>query len=153
MPINVSICNPWSNTYIPEKSWSSNGTPIEQYIPPGAETYVFDAEAFKKTMQTLSVKKNNSAWREALVDDILHLSTDVPGMHVKSLNLSVEDGVLKLIGQRFDTNEIIEKSFNLTHKYDPDTIHASLTHGVLVMTIKVAASAKNKKINVIDVDM
>lgn len=97
----------------------------------------------------------NLGWREVDLEDEENegvktkvLATDMPGVHGNMLAVSVEEGKLRVVGQRFDTGETVEREYELGDKFDPSTAEAELTHGVLTVRIKMHQKFKNRTIKV-----
>ena len=93
--------------------------------------------------------------------DALSLRAELPGMTEKELELTVTGNSLTLKGERkveapagHTTHRSERKgyrfarTFELGTKVDPDKVQASLTNGVLTVTLPKAADAKPKQIQV-----
>lgn len=107
-----------------------------------------------------------SAWAPAVdfaeKDDHFLIEADVPGVDPKDIEVSMENGVLSLRGER--ENEIkeekdgytrVERShgsfyrrFSLPETADPENINAKSSKGVLKITVGKKETAKPKKITV-----
>ena len=106
------------------------------------------------------------AWLPALdifqTDDAITVTVDLPGVKTEDLDLSVEDSILTLRGERVAgsgpddaTYHRIERPFGefqraiqLPSKVDADKISASFDGGVLVIRIPLASKPKPRKIAV-----
>lgn len=94
--------------------------------------------------------------------DAVKLVADVPGVKKEDIAISVEDGVLKLSvtqteekceeGERFYRRErrtgSASRSFTITDEIDVDSIDASLTDGVLTLTMNKAPGVAPRRIEV-----
>ena len=107
-----------------------------------------------------------SAWTPAVdfaeKDDHFLIEADVPGVDPKDIEVSMENGMLSLRGER--ENEIkeekdgytrVERShgsfyrrFSLPETADPENINAKSSKGVLKITVGKKETAKPKKITV-----
>ena len=107
-----------------------------------------------------------SAWAPAVdfaeKDDHFLIEADVPGVDPKDIEVSMENGVLSLRGER--ENEIKEEKdgytrdershgsfyrrFSLPETADPENINAKSSKGVLKITVGKKETAKPKKITV-----
>ena len=135
--------------------WIGGGysTPYQPYQPVVDLDPNIDFDLLKKALgQPMGV---NLGWREVDLEDEENegvktkvLATDMPGVHGNMLAVSVENGKLKAVGQRFDTGETVEREYELGDKFDPSTAEAELTHGVLTVRIKMHQKFKNRTIKV-----
>ena len=94
-------------------------------------------------------------------DDII-LEAELPGMASKDINITFNNGVLTLSGDRkqslsYKEMSVVrsersvgefEKSFRVPSKVDQDKIKASFSNGVLTITLSKAEEAKPKQISV-----
>jgi HSP20 family protein len=93
--------------------------------------------------------------------DALALRAELPGMSEKDLELTVTGTSLTLKGERkveapegYTTHRSeragfrFARTFELGTKVDPDKVQASLTNGVLTVTLPKAADAQPKQIQV-----
>lgn len=94
-------------------------------------------------------------------DDGLTIVADMPGVDEKSVDVSLEKGVLALSASATDEGREgyertyyesrsgdYERSFRLSDDFDAEKIEASLKNGVLKLHLPKAAEAKPKKIAV-----
>ena len=94
-------------------------------------------------------------------DDALVIVADMPGVDETSIDIMLEKNVLSLRGSvSFDTPENyslayceyevgdFERSFTLSDEIDRDNIEASISNGVLRVTLPKAGPAKTRKISV-----
>lgn len=91
-------------------------------------------------------------------EDEIVLVADVPGVKKEDLEVTLEDGVLTIKGQRryegSDKEKVwlgrsygsFERSFTLPETVDPDRLTADLADGVLTIRIAQQPKAKPKKI-------
>lgn len=77
-----------------------------------------------------------------------YVATDMPGVRAECLSIDIENGAIKIVGLRFDTNESFELTYNVGTDYDPTTCEASLTHGVLMISIKKLDKFKARRVSV-----
>lgn len=85
---------------------------------------------------------------------------EVPGIEQKNLDISLEDGVLKVVGERtFEENDEkrlrsersygkFTRSFRLPETADPSSVKANLKDGILRVSVSRREEAKPKKIEV-----
>lgn len=95
-------------------------------------------------------------------EDRLVLRAEVPGVPKENLDVSIENGVLTLHGERKQESDIAEgdvhlmersygsftRSFSLPTTVDAAKIAASYKDGVLEITVPKAETAKAKKIDI-----
>lgn len=91
-------------------------------------------------------------------DDRVTIELDVPGVSEDNLEVSVEDGVLNISGERHKPERdgelkhqegrfgSFERSIRLHETLDPTTITAELDHGILSLTILRRAESQPRKI-------
>jgi hypothetical protein len=77
-----------------------------------------------------------SGWRVKTVGNDVELSLDVPGSQSSDLNVIIECGLIKVTGKRSDTGWCVGSNYNLGNDYDPKTATASVTSGVLTVTLQ-----------------
>ncbi|HEY6306165.1 MAG TPA: Hsp20/alpha crystallin family protein [Candidatus Angelobacter sp.] len=90
------------------------------------------------------------------------LTAEVPGVDEKDLNISLENGVLTISGERKMENEEKQdnfhriersygrftRSFTLPPTVDPDNVKADFSNGVLKITLAKREEAKPKQIKI-----
>lgn len=91
-------------------------------------------------------------------EDALTLIADVPGLTEKSLNISIEQGVLTIEGEApagigtFQHREFVMagywRQFRLAETLDVEKAHAEVKLGVLTLQIPKAEAVKPKRIKV-----
>jgi HSP20 family protein len=95
-------------------------------------------------------------------EDTYHISADVPGMKPEDINVTFENGVLTLQGERKSEHSTDDhrarrverhygafvRRFSLPDAANADDIDARVEHGVLRLTIKKKAESKPRKIEV-----
>ncbi|HSR50171.1 MAG TPA: Hsp20/alpha crystallin family protein [Acidobacteriota bacterium] len=108
--------------------------------------------------------ETSRGWRPA-VDvsedtDALVFTAELPGFAKGDIDISVEDGVLTLSGERTQERKDeeyhriersygrFERSFTLPRNIDPDKISANLKNGLLVLTLPKREEAKPKQIDI-----
>lgn len=98
----------------------------------------------------------------AETDDAYLLTLDLPGIASENLDVTFEDGTLKVSGQRASSHEIengrmhrVERTFGrffrsflLGPDVDADAIEADLTDGVLSLRVPKAETAQPRRIEV-----
>jgi len=91
-------------------------------------------------------------------DEGLTLVADVPGLSEKSLNISIDQGILTLEGEatagmgEFQYREFAMsgywRQFQLPETLDAEKAHAEVKHGVLTLHLPKAEAAKPKRITI-----
>ncbi|MDA8020454.1 MAG: Hsp20/alpha crystallin family protein [Thermoanaerobaculia bacterium] len=96
-------------------------------------------------------------------DDAFVVSADLPGLSKDDIDISLEDGVLTLAGERKFSNEETEgktfrriersygsfrRSFTLPQGVDAKKVNAKFTDGELHLTLPKSATAKPRKITI-----
>lgn len=95
--------------------------------------------------------------------DAIHFSIELPGVHPEDLDLTVENRVLTVSGEKrsqwTDEDQAggrlferrygrIERSFRLPDTADPDEVNASFDNGVLHVTVGKRAESKARRIEI-----
>jgi HSP20 family protein len=94
--------------------------------------------------------------------DGLVVNVELPGMHKEDVDVSVQDGVLTVSGERKAETTVndedwvrtertfgsFERSFTLPEGTDPDGISASFDSGVLTLTVPAPTERQPRKIEV-----
>lgn len=93
--------------------------------------------------------------------DGVQLMLEMPGVSRDDLDVTLEKRVLTIRGKVHptapDTLDLVhaeygegdyERSFSMSQDFDPDKIEASLSNGILTLTLPRAEAAKPKKIEV-----
>lgn len=123
---------------------------------------LFDDDFFR-----LPAPRETTSWtpRVDVVEDehAYHLHAELPGLDKKDIDVSVENGVLTLSGERkFEKKEEKDdgyryyersygsfcRSFRLPEHVDPNAIKATHKNGVLELTLPKSEKAKPKQIEV-----
>ena len=94
-------------------------------------------------------------------DEGVTLMLEIPGVGAEDVDVTLEKRVLTIRGKVQATNPEklqlayaeygegdFERSFTLSDDFDPEKIGASVSHGVLTVTLPRAAEAQPKKISV-----
>lgn len=109
-----------------------------------------------------------SAWLPAVdvheTADALVLQAELPGLRLEDINVSVENGMLTISGEKRkeveegskDTNYHVierrygrfERSFRLPQTVNAEQVKAEFAHGVLTVTLPKAEEAKPRRIEV-----
>jgi len=110
--------------------------------------------------------ESDTVWRPNvdIIDneDSYELKAELPGLKKKDINISVEDGILKLSGEKKTEDEKKEKNYHLRESYygkfersfrlpqdaESDKIKAEFNDGVLEVIIPKSEKAKPKQIQV-----
>ncbi len=110
--------------------------------------------------------ESDTVWRPNvdIIDneDSYELKAELPGLKKKDINISVEDGILKLSGEKKTEDEKkeinyhlresyygkFERSFRLPKDAEHDKIKAEFNDGVLEVYIPKSEKAKPKQISV-----
>ncbi len=96
------------------------------------------------------------------LEDEYHVTLDLPGIDPGSLDVTLDDGVLTISGERSVRDEVREgrfhrversygrfaRSFRLGPHVDASTVEAGLEDGVLTVTVRKAETAKPRRIEV-----
>lgn len=133
-----------------------------------------DADRFRREMDSLfqsflqaeASSSSSPVWspRADIVEteDVYHVDLDLPGVDRDSLELTLDDGVLKINGERSLREEHrdgrfhrversygrFSRSFRLGPDVDSDTVEASFDDGVLHVSVRKAEQAKPRRIEV-----
>ena len=89
-------------------------------------------------------------------EEAFHLVADIPGVNPDDIEISLNNGILTIRGERNTKQEVNEKSFtrrerrrrtflrqfNMPESVDADTVKAKSAHGVLQVTIPKVLPAK-----------
>ena len=92
-------------------------------------------------------------------DDAIEISVDLPGMDQENIDVSLADGVLTIQGEREDETKDDNKDYHRVERsygafcrqiampstIDEDQVEAKFDNGVLVVTCKKSAKAKEQK--------
>ena len=95
-------------------------------------------------------------------EDHVYLAADVPGLSKEDLDISVEDGILTIAGERKTESQRkeddyhlrerrygkFERRFRLPETVDTDDVQANLKDGVLTISLNRHEQVKAKKIDV-----
>jgi len=126
-------------------------------------------DAFNRTFWRAAANTNAapvSQWRPAVdireTDSAYLIETEVPGVDPKSIDVTLDKGVLTLKGERVARSDdeagavrrnerafgTFERRFTLPDTADVDTIEAHAAHGVLSLTIAKKGDSQPRKISV-----
>jgi HSP20 family protein len=81
-------------------------------------------------------------------DEGYTLSMDMPGVDSENLKVRFENQVLTIEGNRSDRKKSYNRSYKLSNAVDADKLEASLTNGVLTITLPKTESSKGRDIPV-----
>jgi HSP20 family protein len=79
-------------------------------------------------------------------DDAVIVTMDMPGVAAENIDLTLDNGVLKIFAQR--DSRTYSAMVTVGHEIDADRIESELRHGVLTITAQKLASAKPRRIAV-----
>ena len=109
---------------------------------------------------------SNRAWRPAVdireTGDSYVVSAELPGLTKDDVQITIENNVLKLTGERRFEKEVKEEEFHrveraygtfsrafaLPTRVDPERVEASFKDGILTVTVPKAAEARPRKIEI-----
>lgn len=109
---------------------------------------------------------SNRAWRPAVdireSGDGYVLSAELPGLTKEDVQITIENNVLKLSGERRFEKEVKEEEFHrieraygsfqrafaLPTRVDPERVEAAFKDGILTVTVPKAAEARPRKIEI-----
>ncbi len=120
--------------------------------------------SFFRGAEGLAPAESAVAWTPALdmyeSDDKITVEVELPGLEAKDIDISLEDDVLRIKGERKFSNEVKEENYHrieraygyfernipLPSKVEEDKVTASVVGGVLKIELPKAAEAKPKQI-------
>lgn len=109
---------------------------------------------------------SNRAWRPAVdireTGDSYLVSAELPGLSKDDVQITIENNVLKLTGERRFEKEVKEEEFHrveraygsfsrafaLPTRVDPERVEAGFKDGILTITVPKAAEARPRKIEI-----
>lgn len=109
---------------------------------------------------------SNRTWRPAVdireTDDAYMVNAELPGLTREDINITIENNVLKLTGERRFEKDVKEeefhrieraygsftRAFSLPSRVDPVGIEASSKDGILTVRVPKAAEARPRKIDI-----
>ena len=109
------------------------------------------------TYQTGAWQARLAIWEK---DDKLHLELEVPGVSKDDIELTVDEGKLRISGERKAPEEEradyyserrygpFERVVRLPKQFDPESVEAAMSDGVLHVTLAKRPEAQPKKITV-----
>lgn len=95
--------------------------------------------------------------------EALRVTADLPGFEREAIDVTVQNGVLTISGERRDTEDSqndadyrvrerrfgrFERSFSLPSGVDPDQIAAEYTNGVLTISLPKTENAKPRRVKI-----
>ena len=89
---------------------------------------------------------STAPYRVDVIEDVLHLSVDLPGLKSKDLGVQITGREIKVSGKIRD--EEFKYSYRLSKDYDPETCDAGLEDGVLTLKFSKIKSAETRTIDV-----
>ena len=139
--------------------WSSPGDPFRSRL-----NRIFDQFYGDSWIPARTEDVSNRAWMPAVdireADDHLLVTAELPGLTRDDVNITLENNVLTLTGERKFEKEAKEenfhrversygaftRSFALPNNVDPEKVDAAFKDGVLNIRIAKAESARPRKI-------
>jgi len=139
--------------------WSPTTTP--NFVP---FSRLFDS--FFNQDLTGSEEVSNRTWLPPVdiqeTDDAYRLSAELPGLTKDDINITLENNVLRLSGERKLEKDVkkesyqriertygsFARSFSLPHQVNGDKVEAAFKDGVLTITVPKADQAKPRKISI-----
>ncbi|HGG58805.1 MAG TPA: Hsp20/alpha crystallin family protein [Gammaproteobacteria bacterium] len=112
----------------------------------------------------INTNESREGWTPAVdlttTDEAYILTADLPGIRYDDLDLSVEQGILTLKGERAAPEDgertraerrfgAFKRSFSLPENADTDNISAKYENGVLTVTVPKQAKPQARKIEVV----
>ena len=109
---------------------------------------------------------SNRSWRPAVdireTGESYVVSAELPGLTKDDVQITIENNVLKLTGERRFEKEVKEEEFHrveraygsfsrafaLPTRVDPERVEASFKDGILTVTVRKAAEARPRKIEI-----
>jgi HSP20 family molecular chaperone IbpA len=91
----------------------------------------------------ITPKQNNMD----IIDDVLTMSFDVPGLSKSDITIKVEDRVITLEGE--NDNRTFNKQYKLNEDWDINQADASVKNGVLTLSIPKMKEKKKKVLEII----
>jgi HSP20 family protein len=109
---------------------------------------------------------SNRAWIPPVdiqeTEDAYRLTAELPGLTKDDINITLENNVLRLTGERKLEKDVkkesyqrvertygtFARSFSLPHQVDGDKVEAAFKDGVLTITVPKAEQAKPRKISI-----
>lgn len=109
---------------------------------------------------------SNRAWRPAVdireTGDSYVVAAELPGLTRDDVQITIENNVLKLTGERRFEKEVEEEEFHrveraygsfsrafaLPTRVDPERVEAAFKDGILTITVPKAAEARPRKIEI-----
>ena len=91
----------------------------------------------------ITPKQNNMD----IIDDVLTMSFDVPGLSKSDITIKVEDRVITLEGE--NDNRTFNKQYKLNEDWDINQADASVRNGVLTLSIPKMKEKKKKVLEII----
>ena len=91
----------------------------------------------------ITPKQNNMD----IIDDVLTMSFDVPGLSKSDITIEVEDRVISIEGENDDRT--FNKQYKLTEDWDINQSEAKVKNGVLTLSIPKLKEKKKKVLEII----
>lgn len=141
------------------------GSLLEQDYPIAALTRL----PFERVLREFNGQSDRGikGWVPAMdveeIDDGFRVSMDLPGIAVQDIEVTIDDGVLSIKGERKSSEKHIEdgrfgryerrhgtfnRTFQLPKSVDPDQIEAECKHGVLTVKLHKREALQPRRIEV-----
>ena len=141
------------------------GTLLEQDYPIAALTRL----PFERVLREFNGQSNQGieGWIPAMdveeIDDGFRVSMDLPGIAVQDIEVTIDDGLLSIKGERKSNEKQVEdgrvaryerhhgafsRTFQLPKSVDPDQIEAECKHGVLTVKLHKREALQPRRIEV-----
>jgi HSP20 family molecular chaperone IbpA len=101
----------------------------------------FDGDIFENIFQSMGVHQSKNE------DGTYSMSVDVPGIKEQDINLSLDDNVVTIKGERKTATSSykVNRSFTIPDQCDPDSLKADLKDGVLTLTLTLKQLPETKE--------
>lgn len=150
IPIGRGRLSPWARTYDPFTS-------LQREVERVFEDFARGFPAFAAPTTELTPKMDASE-----TDKEFELTFELPGLEEKDVDINVADNVLTVRGEKKAEKEQKDKNYRTVERsygsfvrsvelpdgIDPDAIKATITKGVLKVTVPKPAPAVTKKVEI-----
>jgi HSP20 family protein len=123
-------------------------------------------EPFFNQNQSGNEDVSNQAWMPPVdiqeTEEGYRLTAELPGLTRDDINITLENNVLRLAGERKFEKDVkkesyhrieraygnFQRSFSLPHQVNPEKVQAAFKDGVLTIAVPKAEQAKSRKITI-----
>ena len=123
-------------------------------------------EPFFNQGQTGNEDVSNQAWMPPVdiqeTEEGYRLTAELPGLTRDDINITLENNVLRLAGERKFEKDVkkesyhrieraygnFQRSFSLPHQVNPEKVEAAFKDGVLTIAVPKAEQARSRKITI-----